>query len=291
MQTEGDLAFLRDWQKEVGRAARKVPCFLDSEEFVQVPPVQDRWVLVLRFSSEEGLRHWLESDERRLLVERGAPLSPRQEVISGPGSSTRPVTVVVPTAVPPERVSEFRAWQEEMRKLESAFPGFIDSRVVEPVTGHDWTIVLRFESQASADAWLNSPQRTDMMANIDTALRGEAPKVVLDFGGWFEAAPGGRPANWKQMLSVLMAIYPIVMLTMMLVDPLPQLKMPLAVAVLRDNVLSCCLLTWLAMPRLTGALGFWLQPQPDQPDWWEKAGTLMVVLILLLELVIFGMLG
>ena len=292
MQPEGDLVFLRDWQREVVAAARKVPGFMDSEEFVQVPGVQDRWILVLRFSSEEGLRQWLESDQRRLLMEKGSALSPRQEVVTGPGSSARPVTIVVSTAVRPDQVDEFLAWQEEIKVLESQSPGFIDRRMVEPAAGHDWTIVMRFDSKENADAWIGSPQRAAMMRKIDAALRGDAPKLLLDFGGWFEAAPdtGGRPAAWKQMLSVLMAIYPIVMLTMIFVDPIPQIKLPLALAVLRDNLLSCCLLTWLVMPRLTQALGFWLQPQRGQPGWWEKAGTLLVLLIILLELALFEVL-
>ena len=291
LQPEGDLAFLRDWQNQVVAAAQKIAGFRDSEEFEQVPGVQDRWVLVLRFQSEEGLREWLQSDVRRGLMEKGAALSPRQEVITGPGSAVRPVTLVIPTQVPPHQVAEFKAWQLEMNALERSFPGFIESRLVEPVAGNEWTIVVRFDSKEHVDAWLQSEQRQALMEKIDTALHGQKGQVVVDFGGWFEAAPSnGRPANWKQMLSVLIAIYPVVMLTMLVIDPrLASLQMPLFLSVLRGNLISCCLLTWLIMPRLTGALGFWLQPRPKQPGWWEPAGTALVLAILLGWALLFGL--
>jgi len=295
MQPEGDLDFLKDWQREVVAAAQKIEGFRDCEEFEQVPGLQDRWVLVLRFQTDEGLRQWLQSEVRRELYLKGAALSPRQEVITGAGSSIRPVTVVVSTTVLPEQVPEFKAWQLEMNALERSFPGFIDSRLVEPVSHHEWTIVLRFDSKEHVDNWLQSEQRRALMQKIDVALHGRARKVVLDFGGWFEAAPEEgqrRPPNWKQMLSVLIAIYPVVMLTMLFVDPrLASMHLPLPLAVLRGNLISCCLLTWLIMPRLTGALAFWLQPRKDQPNWWEPAGTALVLSILGLWTLLFSWLA
>ena len=293
LQPEGDLDFLSQWQREVVAAAQQIPGFRDSEEFPQVPGVQDRWVLVLRFQSDDGLRQWLQSETRRTLFEKGAALSPRQEVVTGPGSSIRPVTLVVSTRVLPEQVPEFKAWQKEMNALEKTFPGFLDSRLVEPITGQEWTILLRFDCKEHIDNWLHSPQRQALMQKIDTALHGQARKAV-DFGGWFEAAAddGARPANWKQMLSVLVAIYPIVMLTMLYVDPrLQGLQMPRALGVLRDNLISCSLLTWLVMPRLTRALSFWLQPRSGQPSWWEPAGTLGVLVLLCMWGLLFGWMG
>lgn len=282
MQPDGDLAFLRDWQAEVVAAAQKFNGFRDFEQFEQVPGVQDRWVLVLRFQTDQALSQWLQSDLHRQLMNSGAPLSPHQEVITGPGSSVRPVTVVIPTLVPEGRVEEFRAWQAELNALERTFPGYIESRLIEPVAGQEWTIVMRFDSKDHVDAWLQSEQRRAVMAKMDRALHGQSRRLVVDFGGWFEAAPDDRrPPNWKQMLSVLIAIYPVVMLTMLYVDPrLSSLHMPLYLSVLRGNLLSCCLLTWLIMPRLTRALSFWLQPRPKQPEWWEPAGTALVLAIL-----------
>lgn len=287
MQPQGDLEFLREWQREVVAAARVLPGFRDSEEFPQVPGVQDRWVLVLRFLSDEGLRGWLGSPQRRALLEKGAALSLHQEVITGPGTSVRPVTLLVSTRVPPDAAERFRCWQREFLEVQKAAPGYLGTEYSE--LGNDWTIAVRFDSQQSADAFLVSPERLAMLKRVETALHGKR-RLVLDFGGWFEVVPQGqgRPAGWKQMLSVLIAIYPIVMLTMLYLEPnLAALQTPVSWVVLRGNVLSCSLLTWAVMPYLTRALGFWLQPADGQPGWWEPTGTAGVLLLVLVEALLF----
>lgn len=289
MQPAGDHEFLREWQRDVVAAARTVPGFRDSEEFPQLPGVQDRWVLVLRFFSDEGLRVWLESSERRELYARGAPLGVHQEVVCGPGSSVRPVTLLVSTRVPVDQTERFRCWQNEFLEVQKAAPGYLGTDYSE--VGHLWTIAVRFDSQDNANLFLESPERAAMLAKMESPLHGQR-RLVLDFGGWFEALPSGagRPPGWKQMLSVLIAIYPIVILTMRFVEPpLAGLHTSLPLVVLRGNVLSCCLLTWVVMPRLTGALSFWLQPAEGQPSWWERAGTALVLLVLLLEVAVFSL--
>lgn len=287
MQPDGDHEFLRAWQGEVVAAARKIPGFRDSEEFPQVPGVQDRWVLVLRFFSDEGLRSWLQSAPRRELVARGATLGVRQEVVCGPGSSVRPVTLLVSTRVPADAAERFRCWQSEFLEVQKAAPGYLGTDYSE--VGHHWTIAVRFDSEEHANAFLVSPQRQAMLAKIESTLHGKR-RLVLDFGGWFEVLPSGagRPPGWKQMLSVLIAIYPIVILTMRWLEPyLVSWHTPLPLVVLRGNVLSCSLLTWVVMPRLTSALGFWLQPTEGQPEWWERAGTALVLGVLLVEVLLF----
>lgn len=287
MQPQGDLEFLREWQHEVVATARALPGFRDSEEFPQVPGVQDRWVLVLRFLSDESLRVWLESPQRRALAEKGAALSVHQEVITGPGTSVRPVTLLVSTRVPPESAERFKCWQSEFLEVQKAAPGYLGTDYRE--MGNDWTIAVRFDSQEHADAFMVSPERLNMLKKIETTLHGKR-RLILDFGGWFEVVPQnqGRPAGWKQMLSVLIAIYPIVMLTMLWIEPnLAGLQTRTPLVVLRGNLLSCSLLTWVVMPPLTQALSFWLQPAEGQPPWWERAGTFGVMLVLLVEVLLF----
>lgn len=287
MQPQGDLDFLREWQREVVAAAHKIEGFRDSEEFPQVPGLQDRWVLILRFQTEDALRHWLQSPERRELQARGAALSPHQEVICGPGTAVRPVTLVVSTRVPAEQLERYRAWQAEFLEVQKAAPGYLGTQYKE--LGQDWTIAVRFDSQQNADNFLASPERAAMLKKMERSLHGKR-QLVLDFGGWFEvvARSQRRPPGWKQMLSVLIAIYPIVMLTMLYVEPsLAPLQTPLSLVVLRGNLLSCSLLTWMVMPQLTRALNFWLQPDEGQPGWWERAGTAGVLLLLLLESLLF----
>lgn len=43
-----------------------------------------------------------------------------------------------------------------MNALEKTFPGFLDSRLVEPITGNEWTILLRFDCKEHIDNSLHA---------------------------------------------------------------------------------------------------------------------------------------
>ena len=64
----------RDWQSAIDREASKFPGFLGNEMFAPVPGLQEEWVVVVRFATEEQLKAWLESDVRRHLVDRASRL-------------------------------------------------------------------------------------------------------------------------------------------------------------------------------------------------------------------------
>jgi antibiotic biosynthesis monooxygenase (ABM) superfamily enzyme len=70
------------------------------------------------------------------------------------------MTAVIAQRVRPERTDEFRVWQKELNRVVAAFAGFLGTEVVEPTDGGDqWTIVYRFDSVPTLDAWLTSPER------------------------------------------------------------------------------------------------------------------------------------
>lgn len=59
----------RAWTRRLTDAERAFPGFRGSELFPPVPGVQDRWTIVFRFDSDEHLNGWLESPQRRQLLE------------------------------------------------------------------------------------------------------------------------------------------------------------------------------------------------------------------------------
>jgi uncharacterized protein len=91
----------------------------------------------------------------------------------------------------------------------------------------------------------------------------ELHRISSPFGSWF-AQPGGDeeqdgPPNWKTGLSVLVGLYPtVVVLTLAISEIWP--KGPLWAALLVGNICSVSLLTWVVMPVVTRALRFWLVP-------------------------------
>jgi len=292
LQPDGDSAFLEQWRQDVVGAARALPGFLESEVFTPLPGIQDRWVLLLRFKAPADLGVWLASEARRALMEKASALAPQQQVVAGMGSMERPVSLVVSTTVQPDRVEAFKAWQAEISARQKTFPGFMDYQLIAPVEGvsDNWTIVVRFTSDESLEAWMSSEERQRLMDKIDPPLRGEIKKVVTDFGGWFSVASdqGVAPPNWKQALSVLLGIYPTVMLVFLFLLPrLQAAGAPAALCVFCDNCTSVTVLTWIVMPILTRILDFWFNPRKGAPRWVDAAGTAAVVAAILTMLATF----
>ena len=60
------------WQKRLDEIERAFPGFGGSELFRPVPGVQEEWTSVFRFDTEEHLNNWLESPERKKLLDEGA---------------------------------------------------------------------------------------------------------------------------------------------------------------------------------------------------------------------------
>jgi antibiotic biosynthesis monooxygenase (ABM) superfamily enzyme len=83
-------------------------------------------------------------------------------------------TLVTQTRVLPGRDAEFASWQQQMSAAVAVFPGFIDHTVREPSPPAqlDWTIIQRFSSAETARAWLQSPERQQLLAKIEPILVG-----------------------------------------------------------------------------------------------------------------------
>ncbi len=100
-------------------------------------------------------------------------------------------TVVTHTHVRNGRDGEFQAWQTRMNEVVSRFDGFVSKEVLPPTPPDqlDWVIIQRFERPEQLKAWLESPQRAEMLAKIRPALEGE--DAVNVFVG--HEAEAGRP--------------------------------------------------------------------------------------------------
>lgn len=271
---------LAEWTQQVLQEARRHPGFDEAEIFQPIPGLQDRLVLLLRFGATADLRAFLDSPGLARLDEEVPEGSLLRQVIAGQGSVTRPVSLVVGTRVDAARLESFKAWQAEMLEEERRFPGFLDSRVVEPVPGvsDEWTIVVKFDSPEHLDAWLDSEQRHRLMERIDPELQGNSVrKVSSSFEGWFGVdASAPPPPDWKQAVSVLLGLYPLVMLDSYFLIPRLD-SLPLAVSILIVNSFNLTVLTYLAMPRITTVLKDWLYPPKGRSDVAGTAGVLAFV--------------
>jgi antibiotic biosynthesis monooxygenase (ABM) superfamily enzyme len=83
------------------------------------------------------------------------------------------VSLVTQTCVRPECAEAFAQWQGETSRVISAFPGFIEQRLMppHPPLQVDWVILQRFVNLDDARRWLGSSER-------QTRIEGAAPMLV-----------------------------------------------------------------------------------------------------------------
>jgi uncharacterized protein len=259
----------RRWQDSLTAAAATFPGYLGTEE---TPPA-DRYgdaTVAYRFDAVKHLRQWLDSPVRQELIEQGSALFdelPTQQVLVG-DDGERPSTVVVSHAVAPHDEAAFLSWQHRMTVAESRCPGFRGSELFRPVPGvqDEWTAVYRFASAADLERWLSSDARRDLLTEGERFRDFRLRTITNAFGSWFppseRGGQAGGPPSWKTALSVLVGLYPTVVLLTLAIGGLWK-GAPLWASLLVGNVASVALLTWVVMPVVTWALGWWLAPRVD----------------------------
>lgn len=257
-EREGEL-----WLRRLRNAAAAMPGHLDST--TQAPNVQhpDEWVVVYRFASPERLHDWLDSPQRRELIDEGAELldgDAREQIIALADEATS-VTAVASFRLAPDTHAVFRDRYRELRDVLDRFDGFIRSELVEAVPGtqDDAAIVFAFTNRETLDRWLESDERRRILATIDPLIEGERTvNVVGGFAGWFSGPADIAPTRWKQAALVLLALFPTALLLGIIREALvPDLWMPLAV--LLGNVAGVAILSWILMPALTRRFDRWLR--------------------------------
>jgi uncharacterized protein len=70
--TPGTEEQFRDWQRRIAAAEARFPGFQGHKLEPPIPGVQEDWATVVRFDTDEHLQAWLDSPERRRLLEEAA---------------------------------------------------------------------------------------------------------------------------------------------------------------------------------------------------------------------------
>ncbi|MFC4603400.1 antibiotic biosynthesis monooxygenase [Rhodococcus kronopolitis] len=291
----GRRAEFRRWQDQVDAAAAGFAGFLGAEVTAPAdtePESDAQWSVVYRFDDTDHLRGWLGSATRRALLARGADLlaaPPTQHVLAA-APDDDVATVVVTHPYLPGAEAEFLAWQRRVVEAEAKFPGFRGSRLHRPVPGiqDSWTTVVSFDTAAHLDGWLGSPDRAALLAERRDRRDFEVQRIVDPYGSWFPAAGPGAvaTASWKTALSVLVGLYPtVVVLTVALTELWPDAALWFTLLV--GNVASVALLTWVVMPVVTRALGFWLEPADHRDRRRDTLGLVVSLAFLAAAAVVF----
>ncbi len=89
-------------------------------------------------------------------------------VATGPDGADGAVALVVHRRLAESSADAYQAWQQRVEARLASWPGFLDRQVIppNPPVQVDWVIVQRFRDTASARAWLQSPDRAELAAEI-----------------------------------------------------------------------------------------------------------------------------
>lgn len=280
------------WQAKMNTAASRFKGFQDADVVAPMPEVQDEYVVIYRFDTAGHLNAWLESEDRERLLTQGEHLFIEPEVahaMSGGGIVDEGVTLVIPHRVKPGCEGEFLRVEQQLLEAERRQPGNRGSELLRPVPGaqEEWTVLVRFDTQDNADAWLHSPERLALVDEIGQYVEEfDVRSVGSSFGSWFSfnMVEGRAVPNWKQAMTVLLTLYPTVMILLM-TQAAEFSKVPLYLATFVSNAVSVSALTWLLMPIATRGLRTWLSPTASVRA--SVAGVALVMALYGVEIFIF----
>ncbi|HEX2448765.1 MAG TPA: hypothetical protein VHK26_11380 [Methyloceanibacter sp.] len=206
------------------------------------------------------------------------------------------VTIVTQTRIAPDQTEAFagrtasaksllhgRASSNRRSCLRRRLIRLQGYRFEPPIPGvqDDWLTILRFDSEANLQTWLNLPERKKLVDEAAAFTEEYHTRIVrTGFDQWFKVGDRDTvsPPAWKQNMVVLMTLYPVVMLiTAWIEHPflVGTLKMSHWAALFIDNTIGVLVLSVLT-PWASRRLDWWLRPA-DSERKRDIAGAALVV--------------
>ena len=181
-------------------------------------------------------------------------------------------SLVTEHIVPKGRDFAFRRWHTRLVEITKHYDGFLRCDLCPPLRCKDpvvkWYYIIHFDSPEHLDQWMESSDRKQLLESgqeIFSAYRFKSFTTGLE--GWFSMQSGSSenqglgPPRWKQILSVVLGLYPVVMIQAILFSVLRIMQSwSLASSMIINNLITSLILSLFVMPFVSQRLKFWLQP-------------------------------
>jgi len=177
-------------------------------------------------------------------------------------------TVVLEHIVPNSNKAAFRNWQRALVRNAKCHEGFARADLSAPLQCENgvmkWYSIVHFNTPDHLNNWLNSDDRAELVQSGRVIFENYKFKsFTTGLEGWFSTEAGQErsslgPPPWKQVMAVVLGLYPLVMIQSKLFAFLGW--QPSAGLTLISNFITSSLLTWAVMPNITKGFRFWLQP-------------------------------
>ena len=159
------------WLSGLRASARAAEGFTSSA--VSVREAELDWAMSVTFSDERLLHEWLDSRERREVLEDGQSQGFWRRVtdlILGDGIEDAPGVSAFRHDVVTGKEAEFLKVQDGLTAASSTFPGYEGTVLLPPDVGHEWLSMLRFRTAEQLAAWLRSPERDQALPGLRSSL-------------------------------------------------------------------------------------------------------------------------
>lgn len=200
--------------------------------------------------------------------------------------------------VPKAKEAAFDRWYHALVQCVEQQPGFLRTDRCPPLECVDDVVkhcsILHFDTPQHLNAWLTSQAHRNLLESGQyTFVDYKFKSFTTGLEGWFSrqgSEPTLGPPRWKQVLSVVLGLYPMVMTQGLVFSAIGLLATwPPAAAMLANNLITAAALSYGIMPRIGKLFSFWLYPAhrdaPKRVDW---AGTAILVAALGMMVLIFS---
>lgn len=194
-------------------------------------------------------------------------------------------SVAIVQHVPPAAADWFIEWQHGISAVAESFAGYQGTEVYPPANGQgtEWVSVVHFDDDLSLERWMQSPQRAEWVSRLQGKV-GEFEVKTLKggFSDWFTGLKetGADVPSWKMALTVLIGLYPTVMLLNIFVAPYTT-PLGIAFSMLIGNALSVAFLQWVVVPAVELPLGPWLKANSPPSRIFSLSGLVGLLLLLM----------
>jgi antibiotic biosynthesis monooxygenase (ABM) superfamily enzyme len=208
---------------------------------------------------------------------------------------------VIEYIVPAGQTADFQRWYARLVNAASQYDGFTRNDLCPPLDCGDgvvkWYSIVHFDTPKQLKAWLDSDIRHRLLKEgQDEFLAYRYKSFTTGLEGWFSRQFSGDeqrglgPPAWKQVMAVVMGLYPTLMVQTMVFSALGLFQswsFPTALVV--NNVVTSSLLSWVVMPRVSRLLRFWLRPAYRLTAWQiDGMGVVVVLAALTLMVSVFN---